>query len=193
MRIAIISEGYFPEISGVTVSLHNRLKYFSQWGHQVRVYVPDYAQISDVYPNYRDYLGEVMPGVTVVPFPSQKFYVDYTLDPKAFSARIVEADIEAFGPDVIHLECAERLFMGFLGRVGASLAKRKKIVSSAIYQTNYLDYIEDFKKQIAWIRTPGIVSVLRRVFAWVYNSYDGSNTNDATLPGSLGFQKYCRG
>lgn len=171
MRIAIISEGYFPEISGVTVSLHQRLKYFSQWGHQVRVYAPDYGQIANIYPHYRDHLGEIMPGVTVVPFPSQKFYVDYTLDPKAFSAYIVEADIESFAPDVIHLECAERLFMGFLGRVGVSLAKKKKIASTAIYHTNYLDYIEDFKKQIAWIRTPGVVSVLRRVFAWVYNSY----------------------
>ena len=76
MRIAIISEGYFPEISGVTVSLHERLKYYSAWGHTVRVYAPDYRQLADIYPNYRDYLGEVLPGVTVVPFPSQKFYVD---------------------------------------------------------------------------------------------------------------------
>lgn len=184
MRIAIITEGYFPEISGVTVSLHQRLKYFSQWGHEVRVYAPDYSQIGGIYPNYRDYLGEVMPGVTVVPFPSQKFYVDYTLDPKAFAARIVEKDIEAFRPDVIHLECAERMFMGFLGRVGVSLAKRKKIASSAIYHTNYLDYIEDFKKQIAWIRLPGVVTLLRHLFAWVYNSYD------VTLIPSPAMQKY---
>ena len=66
-----------------------------------------------------------MLGVTVTPFPSQKFYVDYTIDPKAFSARIVEQDIAAFEPDVIHLECAERLFMGFLGRVGVSLARKQ--------------------------------------------------------------------
>ncbi len=184
MRIAIISEGYFPEISGVTVSLHQRLKYFSQWGHQVRVYAPDYSQIANIYPNYRNHLGEVMPGVTVVPFPSQKFYVDYTLDPKAFAAHIVEKDIQAFRPDVIHLECAERLFMGFLGRVGLSLAKRKKIVSTAIYHTNYLDYINDFKKNIAWLRLPGVVTLLRHVFAWVYNSYD------VTLVASQTIQDY---
>jgi glycosyltransferase involved in cell wall biosynthesis len=84
----------------------------------------------------------------------------------------VERDIEAFRPDVIHVECAERMFMGFLARAGVGLARRKKIASSAIYHTNYLDYIEDFKKQIVWMRIPGVVDVLRRVFAWVYNSYD---------------------
>ena len=185
MRIAIVSEGYFPEISGVTVSLHQRLKYFSQWGHSVRVYAPDYSQIANIYPRYRDYLGEVLPGVTVVPFPSQKFYVDYTLDPKAFSARIVEKDIEAFGPDVIHLECAERLFMGFFGRVGVSLAKRKKIATSAIYHTNYLDYLEDFKKQIVLVRVPGVVGVVRHVFAWVYNSYDVTMVPSPTMQNYL--------
>ncbi len=172
MRIAIITEGYFPEISGVTVSLYHRLTYFSQWGHTVRLYAPDYQQISSIYPNYRDYLGQIMPGVTVVPFPSQKFYVDYTLDLKALSAGQVERDMESFAPDVIHLECPERLFMGSYERVGVSLARRKKIATSAIYQTNYLDYIEDFKQQITWLRTPGIINILRHVFAWVYNSYD---------------------
>ena len=57
MRIAIISEGYFPEISGVTVSLHQRLTYFSRWGHTVRVYAPDYSQIANIYPHYREHLG----------------------------------------------------------------------------------------------------------------------------------------
>lgn len=187
MRIAIVTEGYLPELSGVTISLDYRLKVLSQWGHVVRVYAPDYAMLAKLYPNYADFLGEIYPGVTIMPFPSRKFYVDYTLDPQTFKLAQVEKDIETFAPDVIHIECPERLFMGFLGWPGISLARRNKLPVTAMYHTNYLDYVEDFKNQVGWIGLPGVVGLLRKVFVAGYNRYD------ATLVPTPAIERYLRG
>ncbi len=172
MRLAVFSEGYFPEISGVTTSLHQRLQYLSAWGHTVRLYVPDYAPLASLYPNYRDYVGEVMPHVTVRPFPSKPYYVNYTRDPVPFSLRPLHAEILQFRPDVVHVECPERLFMGFLGRPGLSVARKLGIPATAIYHTNYLAYIPDYQQQVAWLGLPGMTELLRRMVVYVYNSYD---------------------
>ena len=171
MRIAIMTEGYYPELSGVTVSLHHRLRWLSRWGHTVRVYAPDYSPLAGMYPHYHQHRGEVLPGVTVVPFPSVPYYVNYARDPKPFSFSVVEADLRTFKPDVIHAECPERLFMGWFARPGIKLARRMKVPATAIYHTNYLAYIEDYKQNIAWLRLPGIQAALLKLIVTVYNSY----------------------
>lgn len=172
MKISIISEGYFPEISGVTVSLHKRLEHLSAWGHRVQVFAPDYSALSHLYPNYKDYVGEILPGVTVHPFESIPYYVDYTRDPKPFSFQKLEAKISEFAPHILHVECPERLFMGFFSRPGIRLARKLKIPASAIYHTNYLSYADDYKEQVRWLGIPGMIYLLKKVFVWVYNSYD---------------------
>jgi glycosyltransferase involved in cell wall biosynthesis len=172
MRLALFSEGYFPEISGVTTSLHQRLQYLSAWGHSVRLYVPDYAPLASLYPNYRDYVGEILPNITVRPFPSRPYYVNYTRDPVPFSLGPLHAEIEQLRPDLIHAECPERLFMGFLGRPGIAVARKLRIPATAIYHTNYLAYIPDYKKQVRWLGLPGMDALLRKLVVSVYNSYD---------------------
>ena len=172
MRIAIISEGYFPELSGVTTSLYERARHLSLMGHVVRIYAPDYTALASLYPNYRSFVGQVSPGVEVVPFDSKPYYVDYTRDPKPFSFGRIAQDIRGFKPDVIHVECPARLFLGFLSRPGISLAKELGVPITAIYHTNYLAYVEDYKDQIAFFRVPGVDGLLRNIMVWVYNSYD---------------------
>lgn len=174
LRIAIITEGYLPELSGVTTSLYQRLRWLGEWGHEIRLYAPDYGAAAHLYPAYRDHIGEVMPGVTVVPYPSRPYYVDFARDPKPFSFGSVAKDIAAFKPDVVHAECAERLFMGFLCRAGVRLGRKLNIPATAFYHTNYLDFIGDYRDQIVWLRVPGVVTALRRMMVWVYNSYDAT-------------------
>ena len=172
MRIAIISEAYLPELSGVTTSLHERARQLGRMGHQVRIYAPDYSIRSQLYPNYRSFVGKILPGVEVVPFESKPYIVDYTLEARPFSFGKVAEDIRSFQPDVIHTECPERLFMGFYTRPGIRLAEALGIPATAIYHTNYLAYIEDFKQQAPWLRLPGMAEALRRLMIWVYNGYD---------------------
>jgi len=171
MKVTIFSEGYFPELSGVTVSLHKRLECFSRWGHQVQVFAPDYSAISDIYPNYGDYLGEIMPGVTIHPFESVPYYVDYTRDPKPFTLGNLDEKIAQFGPDVIHAECPERLFLGFLSRPGIKLARKLGIPATAIYHTNYLALADGYKEQVAFLGIPGMTYLAKKLLVWVYNSY----------------------
>lgn len=187
MRIAILTEGYTPELSGVTTSLTQRLRWLSAWGHEVRLYAPDYSAASALYPDYREHVGQVMPGVTVTPYPSRPYYVDFARDARPFSFAVVEKDMRAFGPDVIHAECPERLFLGFLCRAGVGLARRLGVPATAFYHTNYLELIDDYKAQVPWLRVPGVTRLLRQVMVWVYNSYDAtmvaSNVVRAKLAG----------
>ena len=172
MKIAIISEGYYPELSGVTTSLDARVKKLAELGNEIRIYSPDYSAISNIYPNYASYVGEIFPNVTVVPFPSKDHAVEYVRDPQPFSCKTVAKDIDIFNPDIIHTECPDRLFTGFLSRPGIKYAKQANIPKTAIYHTNYIAYIEDFKKEMLWLNFPGIESILRKMLVWVYNSYD---------------------
>lgn len=172
MRIAIVTEGYLPELSGVTTSLFQRLRCLSNLGHTVRLYAPDYAPLERIYPDYRDHVGNVFENVTVVPFPSVPYYVDYTRDPKPLSFFQVAQDLAQFAPDVVHAECPERLFMGFLSRPGVAHARKRGIPCTAFYHTNYLAYVEDYKKEIPWLRLPGMDAVLKKMIVWVYNSFD---------------------
>lgn len=171
MRVAIITEGYFPELSGVTTSLHERLKWLSRWGHQAQVYAPDYAPLAAMYPHYRQHVGEVMKGITVRPFPSVPYHVPYTRDPKPFSFGRVARQIAAFRPQILHVECPERLFMGFYTRPGVALARQLGVPATAMYHTNYLGLIEDYKRTIPWLRLPLVERLLKQVMVWVYNSY----------------------
>ncbi len=172
MRIAMLTEGYLPELSGVTTSLYQRLRWLGCWGHEVRLYAPDYSGLAEMYPNYLDYVGEVLPGVTVCPYPSKPYYVSFARDAKPFTFGVVERDIRTFGPDVIHVECPERLFLGFLCRAGLRLGRKLRVPVTAFYHTNYLELIEDYKRDIPWLRIPGMVRALRSLVVWVYNSYD---------------------
>ena len=172
MRIAIITEGYYPEISGVTTSLDARVRKLAELGHEVRIYAPDYTAIANIYPNYKSYIGELFPNVTVIPFPSKPHALEYVRDARPFSCRHVIKDMEAFTPDVIHAECPDRLFTGFLSRPGLRYAKRANIPRTAIYHTNYIAYIEDFKKEMRWLNIPGVEVMLQKLSVWIYNSYD---------------------
>jgi len=172
MRIAILTEGYLPELSGVTTSLQRRLQCLSAAGHAVRVYAPDYAPLAKLYPDHRAHVGRVFDNVEVVPFESVPYYVDYTRDPRPFSFGRVARDLEAFAPDVVHAECPERLFMGFLARPGVDFARRRGVPATAFYHTNYLAYAEDYKDTVRWLGLPGVTRALRGVMVWVYNSFD---------------------
>lgn len=184
----MLTEGYLPELSGVTTSLYQRLRWLSAWGHEVRLYAPDYTELAELYPNYRDFvgdLGDAMPGITVVPYPSRRYYVSFARDPKPFSFGVVDRDIRSFRPDVIHAECPERLFMGFLCRAGVALAQDLGIPATAFYHTNYLELIDDYRRQVWWLRLPGATRLLRAMVVWVYNSYGVTMVSSEVVRGKL--------
>ncbi len=172
MKIAIISSGFFPVIDGVTVSAMMRLQRLSQWGHEVLFFCPDYSAIENVYPNWRDYSGNILPGVRVYNLPSTPFLgLDFERNPSITSYSILLKELEKFQPDLVHVDEPERLFFGLFRRAGIDYAKKAKIPCIAFFRTWFLSYAEDYiplpKFAVEIIR-----ELFRRIFAWIYNGYD---------------------
>ncbi|MEL6496643.1 MAG: glycosyltransferase family 1 protein, partial [Cyanobacteria bacterium J06623_7] len=72
MKIAIICSSFFPVIDGVTIAIYERLKQLSSLGHQVIAFCPDYSELAHIYPDYRKYQGNILPGIEIVSLPSKK-------------------------------------------------------------------------------------------------------------------------
>lgn len=172
MKIAIISSGFFPVIDGVTVSAMMRLQRLSQWGHEVLFFCPDYSAIEGVYPNWRDYSGNILPGVRVYNLPSTPFLgLDFERNPSIASYAILLEELEKFQPDLVHVDEPERLFFGFFRRAGIDYAKKAKIPCIAFFRTWFLSYAEDYIP-LPQFAVEIIRELFRRIFAWIYNGYD---------------------
>ena len=173
MKIAIIASGFLPLIDGVTVSGMQRLKKLSQWGHEVVLFCPDYSSLAADYPNWRDYTGNILPGVRVVNLASSSFLgIEYEPNVTRSSYQIVLKELEDFQPEIIHVDEPERLFVGGFWRIaGLDYAKRVGIPCVAFFRTNFLDYLSDYfplpKPILAVVKF-----LLRKLIVWIYNSYD---------------------
>ena len=173
MKIAIIASGFLPLIDGVTVSGMQRLKKLSQWGHEVVLFCPDYSSLATDYPNWRDYTGNILPGVKVVNLASSSFLgIEYEPNVTRSSYQIVLKELENFQPEIIHVDEPERLYVGGFWRIaGLDYAKRAGIPCVAFFRTNFLDYLSDYFPLPKAILTV-VKFLLRKLIVWIYNSYD---------------------
>lgn len=177
MRIVIITTGYYPSLHGASTSLYNRLKCFSDEGHRVLVIGPDYRAFAAVYPDHREHVGEILPGVTLVTYRSTPIFdiaagipgpVFTSFRGRAFARAIID-----FHPDVIQVEEPERLFVtGAFCRAGLRLGRRLKIPVTAFYHTDYIISMGNYRQHIPLFRIPGMSFLLRKLTGWIYNSYD---------------------
>lgn len=179
MRIAIISSGFLPVVDGVTVSLAQRLEVLSQLEHEVLVLCPDYGPIASIYPQWREHHGEILPGVTVVPLPSEPFMgVEFERNMSLGARAPLRQALEQFAPEIIHVDEPDRLFLGLLQAPGVAYAQARGIPCVGFYHTNFVDYIEDFFPLHRWLLSLiqwGSSQIIRRVF----------HRYDATLVTSL--------
>ena len=173
MKIAIIASGFLPLIDGVTVSGMQRLKKLSQWGHEVVLFCPDYSSLEVEYPNWQDYTGNILPGIRVVNLPSTSFLgIEYEPNVTRSSYQIVLKELEAFQPEIIHVDEPERLFVGGFWRIaGLDYARRVDLPCVAFFRTNFLDYLSDYFPLPKPIFA-GVKFLLRKLIIWIYNSYD---------------------
>lgn len=171
MKIALITSGYYPVIDGVTVSIHNRLKTLSKLGHQVLVICPNYTGMS-VYPDADKYSGNILPGVHVCNVPSSDVGgIDFERNMTVAANAVIDAELEKFAPDVIHVDEPERIWVGTFKKTGVAYARRNKIPCVAVYHTNFIDYVEDFIKAPAFV-LGAIKFAIKKLLKHVYNAYD---------------------
>lgn len=171
MKIAIITSGFLPVIDGVTITGYSRLQQLSKKGHQVILFCPDYSKLAHIYPDWQQYTGEILPGVTVVNLPSSVFFVEFERNVTWYSYRILERELAAFKPDIIHVDEPERLFVGFWRIPGLSYAKKHNIPCVSFFRTNFIEYLEDFFP----LPKPILLSLqwlVKRLVLYVYNAYD---------------------
>ncbi|NJK47575.1 glycosyltransferase family 1 protein [Candidatus Gracilibacteria bacterium] len=183
MKIAIITSGFLPVIDGVTVSGLHRLHKLSQWGHEVLLFCPDYSTLANIYPNWQDYTGNILSGVTIVNLESTAFMdIDFERNVSKNSYKVVLQELEKFEPDIIHVDEPERLFVGFWRIPGIDYAKQNHIPCVAFFRTNFLEYLDDYfsfpigEKTIP-LPVEGMVLVkflFKKFLSWVYNAYDAT-------------------
>lgn len=171
MRIAIITSGYLPGIDGTTVVVHERCRQLSQWGHDVLIVGPDYAPVASYFPAWERHLGEVLPRVESVSVPCSRFFgVEWERNPTPGAFKVLEAHLDRFKPDVIHVDEPERLTYGYWRRPGLAYATRHGIPAVAFYHTNYVDYGPDFVPLPAPAMRM-LQAVVRPCIASIYNAY----------------------
>ena len=172
MKIAIIASGFLPIIDGVTISGWQRLQILSQQGHEVRFFCPDYSSLSETYPHWQDYTGDILPGVRVINLTSNSFVgLDYEPNVTKSSYQVVLAELKRFQPDIVHVDEPERLYVGFWRIAGLDYAKQAGIPCISFFRTNFLDYLADYFPLPKPIFTV-VKFLLQRLIVWVYNSYD---------------------
>ena len=172
MKIAILTSGFFPVIDGVTITVFNRVKRLSQWGHQMLLICPDYSPIASLYPNWQTYTGEIFPGVTVYPLESAPFMgLEFDRNVKKSAYPDLLKALAGFQPDIIHVDEPERLQLGFDKIPAVDFAKRNGIPCVSFLHTNFIDYLEDFfPLPLPIIRLMQCIS--RRIVSHIYNAYD---------------------
>ena len=172
MKIAILTSGFPPVLDGVSVSGLYRVQKLSQWGHEVLVCYPDYSPLADLYPNWEDYVGDILPGVRVVGLESTPMFgVDFERNVSWKSYPTVVRELENFQPDVIHVDEPERLFFGFFRLAGLNYAKQVGIPCVSFFRTNFIEYAEDFLPVPSFL-IPMIQGIVGKIFALIYNAYD---------------------
>ena len=171
MKIAIITSGFLPVIDGVTVSGYARLKLLSQWGHEVLLLCPDYSSLANIYPNWQDYIGHILPGVKVINLSSTPFFEEFERNVSWSSYNKLLQELENFKPELIHVDEPERLFVGFWRIPGVEFAKKYNIPCISFFRTNFLEYLEDYNLfpgfKMIWLKW-----ILKKIILKVYNAYD---------------------
>jgi glycosyltransferase involved in cell wall biosynthesis len=172
MKIAIISSGFFPVIDGITVTLWHRIKKLNNDGHEVLLFCPDYSVLAEIYPNYQDFTGQILPKVKVINLESNSFLdLGFERNVKHTSYKTVLEELQKFTPDLIHIDEAERLFWGFFKIPGIDFAKKQNIPCVAFFHTNFLEYGQDYFPLP--LPLENIVQLLFKQFLkWLYNSYN---------------------
>ncbi|NEQ73585.1 MAG: glycosyltransferase family 4 protein [Okeania sp. SIO2C9] len=170
MKIAIIASGFLPVLDGVTVSGFYRVQKLSQFGHQVLLFCPDYSPLAHLYPNWKDYTGNIFPGVQVINLPSTPF-LDFERNVGFNTYKIVRRELEKFQPEIIHVDEPERLFFAFFRLAGIEFARQNNIPCVCTFRTNFLDYFEDFLPLPKGINLM-LKLIFEKSFISIYNQYD---------------------
>ena len=125
MRVAIVTESFYPQINGVTNSVRHTVDRLLETGHQALVIAPG--------PGLSSYRGVPVVRVRHVGLPG---YQSFSL---GLPDAAVERALIAFRPDVVHLASPISL-----GAVGLRAARRLGVPTVAVYQTDIAKFARQY-------------------------------------------------
>jgi 1,2-diacylglycerol 3-alpha-glucosyltransferase len=155
VRIALVSDCYWPRVNGVTVSLQTFRDELVRLDHEVLILCPEYP---------RSY-GRIVKEDTVRRFPSMANGIskeDRLVRPSAFPAFI--RTLEQFNPDVVHINT--EFTANIAARIHAKLRGYPIVVTS---HTDYEDYISNY---ITYLPASFLRAVVRFIMRALYRTAD---------------------
>jgi glycosyltransferase involved in cell wall biosynthesis len=184
MRIAVVSEGYFPEVSGVTIAVAQHVRYLAARGHEVLLAYPRYPD------DVRASMGGVLPPDGATPRSSLAFHSQAiaphrreTRVPSRAGAAELDAEIARFRPEAVVYHNADRLVpelpkLWKRRRVaGLGAARRAGAVAIPIIHTLLPLFVER-SGSLLW-RMPPAAALTRRIWSGIYNeNFDFALTVD---------------
>ncbi len=117
MRVAIVTESFFPQVNGVTNTVRHTVDRLLETGHEPLVVAPG--------PGLTCYRTAPVVRVRSMALPGYRSF------PLGLPDAAVERTLREFGPDVVHLASPIAL-----GAVGLRAARRLGLPAVAVYQTD---------------------------------------------------------
>ena len=147
LKVALVSETYFPQINGVSRTLERLVEHLRAEGHRVHLFIPDYG---DGCPEQRD-------GLEVSAFKSWRLpnYPEIHL-PVVRPATLCR-HLQRVAPDLMHVATE-----GPLGWAALHAARRLKIPVVSSYHTNFAQYLDSYRLKAA-------EGVAWRYLRWFHN------------------------
>ena len=130
LRVAIVAESFLPQVNGVTNSVLRILEYFTENKIKAIVIAPDTVNTPAIYNGFK---------VVRVPALSLKGLI-----PVAIPQQLALIEIANFKPDVIHLASP-----ALLGNYVARFARKQKIPTLSVYQTDLAGFAKNYGLHIA--------------------------------------------
>lgn len=134
LKVALVSETYFPQINGVSRTLERLVEHLRAEGHRVHLFIPDYGEGC---PEQRD-------GLEVSAFNSWRLpnYPEIHL-PVVRPATLCR-HLQRAAPDLMHVATE-----GPLGWAALRAARRLKIPVVSSYHTNFAQYLDSYRLKAA--------------------------------------------
>lgn len=140
MRVAVVTESFLPDVNGVSGSVLRVLEHLTRRGHRTLLVAPGRQ-------GPRTHGGTPVVRVPAVALPCYRSF------PVGLPTQKVEAVLDAFAPDVVHLASPIAL-----GAHGAAVAARMGVPAVAIYQTDVAGFATRYHLRAArgpvwnWLR-----------------------------------------
>ena len=125
MRVAIVTESFFPQVNGVTNTVRHVVDHLLRTGHEPLIIAPG--------PGLSDYRGVPVVRVRSMGVPGYRAFHLGLPDPA------VDAALAEFRPDVVHLASPI-----VLGAAGLRAARRQGIPTVAVYQTDIGGFVRQY-------------------------------------------------